>query len=35
MDDDTRLREAVRIYGESRWGLGEWELIVFLPLSTG
>ncbi|CAI8018795.1 Myb-like protein L [Geodia barretti] len=21
MDDDTRLREAVRIYGESRWGL--------------
>ena len=22
-DDDTRLREAVKMYGESRWSLGE------------
>ena len=23
-DDDTHLREAVKMYGESRWSLGEW-----------
>ena len=27
-DDDTRLREAVKMYGESRWSLGEWVGLI-------